>query len=128
MQALSAADLAETGLLGDHARAGKRSLTLFQAEHLPVVAGFLGVDTIPALALRRNVHVRGLNLSALRGVPLVLGRARIEITGPCAPCSRMQEAFGLGGYNALRGHGGWCAQVLVPGRVALNDTVRRAGD
>jgi MOSC domain-containing protein YiiM len=117
--------LAETGLSGDHARAGKRALSLFQAEHVGAVAAFLGRGEVAPGALRRNIHVSGLNLSALRGVPLLLGSARIEITGPCAPCSRMQEALGPGAYNALRGHGGWCAQVLAPGDVALHDVVAR---
>lgn len=125
MQAVQAADLTESGLSGDHGRAGKRALTLFQAEHLPVVASFLPVDNIAPQTLRRNIHIAGLNLSALRGVPLLLGSAVIEITGPCAPCSRMQTALGPGGYNALRGHGGWCAAVLRPGRVASGDSLAR---
>ncbi|MGC1428161.1 MAG: sulfurase, partial [Albidovulum sp.] len=32
-------------------------------------------------------------------------------------------ALGTGGYNAMRGHGGWCAEVKVPGRVAVGDKV-----
>jgi len=125
MQVVETADLTESGLSGDHGRAGKRALTLFQAEHLPVVASFLPVDNIAPQTLRRNIHVAGLNLSALRGVPLLLGSAVIEITGPCAPCSRMQTALGPGGYNALRGHGSWCAAVLRPGRVASGDSLAR---
>ena len=40
----------------------------------------------------------------------------------------MEEAFGPGGYSAVRGHGGWCAEVLRPGRIALGDTVRALAD
>jgi MOSC domain-containing protein YiiM len=47
----------------------------------------------------------------------------IEITGPCAPCSRMEEALGEGGYNAVRGHGGWCATVVRLGRLSVGDRV-----
>ena len=117
MLPVTEADLAETGLLGDHARAGKRALTLFQHEHLAVLASLLGRDGVPPDLLRRCVHVAGLNLGALRGARLCLGTAEVEITGPCAPCSRMEEALGHGGYAAMRGHGGWCARVLRPGRV-----------
>lgn len=126
MQAVTSAEITESGLSGDHGRAGKRALTLFQAEHLSVVARFLSVDNIAPETLRRNIHIAGLNLSALRGVPLLLGSAVIEITTVCAPCSRMQTALGPGGYNALRGHGGWCAAVLRPGRVASGDSLTRA--
>lgn len=128
--ALAAADLGEAGLAGDHARPGKRALTLIQAEHLPAIAALAGRDAIRPEALRRNVVVSGLNLLACRGATLALGEAEIEITTPCAPCSRMEEALGRGGYNAMRGHGGWCARVIRTGRLAVGDevrVVRRAG-
>lgn len=123
--ARAAADLTEAGLAGDHARPGKRALTLIQAEHLPVIAALAGRDEVAPEMLRRNLVVAGLNLAALRGRRLRLGAAaEIEITGPCAPCSRMETALGPGGYTAMRGHGGWCARVLVPGRIARDDAVR----
>lgn len=126
MVPVEAARLTEAGLEGDHARPGKRAVTLFQHEHLAAVAAFLGRDTLPPEMLRRVVHVAGLNLSALRGARLALDGAIVEITAPCAPCSRMEEALGPGGYNALRGHGGWCARVCAPGPLALGGIVRRA--
>ena len=118
-------EITRDGLLGDRARVGKRALTLFQHEHLPVLASFLNQASIDPKDLRRNIHVRGLNLSALRAVPLQIGEAVIEITVPCAPCSRMHATFGPGGYNALRGHGGWCATIVRPGHVHLGASVRR---
>ncbi len=121
------ADLGEAGLDGDHSRAGKRALTLIQAEHLPVIAALAGIAEVPPEVLRRNVVVSGINLTALRNHPLRIGQALIEVTAPCAPCSRMEAALGHGGYNAMRGHGGWCARVLEPGRVAVGDSVARAG-
>lgn len=126
MRMVAAAELTEAGLVGDHGRAGKRAVTLFQAEHLGVVTGFLGREApVPAEVLRRNIGVAGVNLSALRGVELRLGTAVVRITVPCAPCSRMEDALGPGGYNAMRGHGGWCAEVVRPGRIALGDKAGR---
>jgi MOSC domain-containing protein YiiM len=122
-EAVERADLTLAGLSGDHARPGKRALTLIQAEHLPVISALAGREATAQL-LRRNLVVSGLNLCALRGARLRVGpEAEIEITGPCAPCSRIEEALGEGGYNAVRGHGGWCATVLVPGRLDLSDEV-----
>lgn len=115
--------LAEGGLAGDHARTGRRALTLVQAEHLPVIAALAGLAELDPALLRRNLVVSGLNLAACRETRLRIGAALVEITGPCAPCSRMEAALGPGGYNAMRGHGGMTARVLVPGRVATGDAV-----
>lgn len=112
-----------SGLEGDHARSGKRAVTLIQAEHLPVIAALAGLDEVAPETLRRNLVVSGLNLSALRSERVRVGAATLEILGPCAPCSRMETALGVGGYNAMRGHGGWCARVLKPGKIHLGDSV-----
>ena len=111
------------GLAGDHGRAGKRAVTLIQAEHLPVIAALLGRDAVDPADLRRNMVVEGINLAAFRKGALRVGDAVLRIEGPCPPCSRMEETFGHGGYSAVRGHGGWYASVVAPGRVALGDAV-----
>ncbi len=121
--AVEAAELGAAGLAGDHGRSGPRAVTLVQAEHLPVIGACLGQEPVAPGALRRNLVVAGLNLAALNGRRVQLGGAVLRITGICAPCSRMEEALGFGGYTALRGHGGWCAEVVTPGRVALGDRV-----
>lgn len=123
MAAVPRAEVTQDGLSGDHARPGKRALTLIQAEHLPVIAALAGLAEVTPDILRRNLVVAGINLGAFRGKALRIGAAVVEITGPCAPCSRMEAALGPGGYTAMRGHGGWCAQVRIPGRVGLGDAV-----
>ncbi|WP_346842741.1 MOSC domain-containing protein [Marinovum algicola] len=67
MRALETVEVTEAGLAGDHGRAGKRAVTLVQAEHLAVIGAFLGRDAAPAEALRRNLVVSGINLAGLRG-------------------------------------------------------------
>lgn len=121
--AAATARIGESGLDGDHARAGKRAVTLIQAEHLAVIAALLGRETVPPDDLRRNIVVSGLNLAALRKRACRLGNAVLHVEGPCPPCSRMEETFGPGGYSAVRGHGGWYARVLSPGTVSIGDTV-----
>jgi MOSC domain-containing protein YiiM len=111
------------GLEGDHARPGKRAVTLIQAEHLAVIAAFLGRDDVTPDILRRNLVVSGINLSALKGRLVQVGQVVLSFDVICAPCSRMEEALGRGGYSALRGHGGWCASVVTPGLIRIGDSV-----
>ena len=123
-----AAEITEAGLDGDRrARPGDRALTLLQAEHLPAIRALARAPGAGFADLRRNLAVAGLPLAALRGRAVAIGGAVIRITGPCAPCSRMEEALGPGGYSAMRGHGGVTAAVVIPGPVALGDAVRPAG-
>ena len=117
------ADLNDAGLIGDHGRAGKRAVTLLQAEHLPVIAALTGEDVVRPEQLRRNLVVSGLNLLAIRKGLLRVGTAMLEVHGPCPPCSRMEKELGPGGYNAMRGHGGWYASVKNPGVIHVGDAV-----
>ncbi|WP_137719728.1 MOSC domain-containing protein [Methylobacillus flagellatus] len=130
--------IAGAGLQGDrmaanpsrHAGGSKRQVTLIQAEHLPAIAAFLGQAEVDPRLLRRNLLVSGLNLLAARSLfedqPLRLqvGQALLEITGPCEPCSHMEEVLGSGGYNAMRGHGGLNARIVQGGTLRCGDVVR----
>ncbi|MEX0370858.1 MAG: MOSC domain-containing protein [Tateyamaria sp.] len=120
---LAQGNIAETGLAGDRGRNGKRAVTLIQAEHLPVIASCLGRGAIDPSVLRRNIVVSGLNLNGLKGREVRLGSAVLRFTTICAPCSQMERLLGHGGYAAMRGHGGWCAEVVTPGLVAVGDAV-----
>ncbi len=112
------------GLVGDHYQgSGKRHVTLIQAEHLLAIASFLGREAVEPGLLRRNIVVAGINLLALKDKRFRIGAALLECTGECHPCSRMEEAFGPGGYNAVRGHGGITARVLEGGEIRLGDTI-----
>jgi MOSC domain-containing protein YiiM len=122
-------EVTSSGLIGDHysSRSGKRAVTLIQAEHLAAVASLSGHKIVDPALLRRNIVVRGINLVALKGRRFRIGGAVLEGTGPCDPCSRMEENLGDGGLNAMRGHGGLTAGVVEPGLIRIGDTITDLG-
>ena len=129
------------GLLGDRRaatarksiNAQKRDLTLFQAEHLDVLARWSGGTAVDPRRLRRNLIVSGINLIAMRSpfrdfeLEWAIGdTVRMVVTGPCDPCSKMEAEFGPGGYNALRGHGGMTARIVAGGLLRVGDRITLA--
>ena len=128
--------LAGRGLAGDRSSragrsGGRRQITLIQAEHLPLIAAWTGRERLDPGILRRNLVIAGINLIAGRSplrdlcVQLHIGESVIlELTGPCDPCSKMERELGHGAYNAMRGHGGMTARVLVGGPLTVGDPVR----
>ena len=115
-----------TGLAGDHFNStlsGKRQVTLIQLEHLNAISSILGVKIIDPKLTRRNIVVSGINLLSLKHQRFRIGGVILKTTGICAPCKRMEENLGLGGYNAMRGHGGITATVIEEGEIKLGDIV-----
>ena len=115
-----------TGLVGDHFKgslSGKRQVTLIQLEHLSAISSILGVKIIDPKLTRRNIVVSGINLLSLKHQQFRIGSVVLKTTGICAPCKRMEENLGLGGYNAMRGHGGITATVIEEGEIKLGDIV-----
>jgi MOSC domain-containing protein YiiM len=118
--------IAGIGLAGDHYAAkndGKRQVTLIQEEHLDVVAKMLGKSHVLPATVRRNLVVSGINIYALRNRRFRIGSVVLEGSGPCEPCSRMEEVLGAGGYNVMRGHGGITARVIEGGELCIADRV-----
>jgi len=116
--------VAGRGLAGDrYASGGKRAVTLIQAEHLAAIGGLLHAAAPDPATLRRNLVVSGINLLALRKRRFRIGGAILEGTGSCDPCSRMEDALGAGGWNAMRGHGGLTATIIASGLIRIGDEV-----
>jgi MOSC domain-containing protein YiiM len=83
----------------------------------------LELESVDPALLRRNICVSGINLLALKNKQFMIGNTLLEYTGLCHPCSFMEETFGAGGYNAIRGHGGITAHVVKSGLIKMDDKV-----
>ena len=118
--------LAGKGILRDRYRTssnGARQVTLIAQEDIAAIASFLCRQPIDPALLRRNLVTAGINLAALKGRRFRIGAALLETSGECAPCSRMEEIFGPGGYNAVRGRGGITARILEGGTISVGDNI-----
>jgi MOSC domain-containing protein YiiM len=132
LQATTSATLiAGRGIAGDHYQSssnGARQVTLIASEDLAAIASFLRLEEVRPDQLRRNVVTAGINLIALKKRRFRIGDALLEATGECAPCSRMEDAFGPGGYNAVRGRGGLTARILEGATISIGDVIEPVSD
>ncbi len=118
--------IAGRGLAGDRMTQRPhrvRQITVIAQEAIDDVARRLGLPPIDPAVLRRNVVVSGIDLAVARGQRLRLGEVWLDVTGPCDPCARMDEALGEGGCEAMRDLGGLTAVVLQGGVLRVGDGV-----
>ena len=125
--------IAGLGLEGDVAAngrsGGKRQVTLIQAEHLPVIAAFTRQNPVTPEQVRRNLVISGVNLLSLVKLRFRIGHDVVLVgTGPCAPCSKMDDTIAPGGFQAMRGHGGITASVERGGILRVGDELRALAD
>jgi MOSC domain-containing protein YiiM len=94
----------------------KGQVTFFSQEVFAGLCQQLGIhDKLPS-ALRRNVICAGVDLNSLTAgvefeVQGVVFRGREE----CRPCYWMDQSFGPGAEEALKGRGGLRAQIVCGG-------------
>jgi len=112
-----------SGLTGDHDTQPHRQVTLVSQESLAQVATALGIDVVDPARTRRNILISGISFDLHPGKRIRVGQALLEITGPCLPCSRMDETLGDGGRTAMADAGGLTARILESGNISTGDTV-----
>ena len=102
-----------------HARAGsERQLLLIEEETLQAMN--LGIGEV-----KENLTTRGVVLTGLEtGRILRVGsEVRLRVTGPCRPCSRMDE-IRAGLQEELDGRRGVLARVESGGSISVGDPIR----
>jgi len=102
-----------------HGRPGSRQVLLMDSETI----GTLGL--VPGV-VKENITTRGLDFQKLAlGQVLRVGDALLRITGPCEPCSRMDE-IRMGLQEELQGQRGWLCRVVEGGKIRRGDAIEVA--
>lgn len=110
-------------------KSGKRQVTLIEAgawAEAMADLGLTGEDAPPWHARRANLLVEDLVLPREKGSVIAIGDSvRIEVTGECDPCSRMEEiAPGLKAALTPDWRGGVNGRVIDEGEIAVGDEIR----
>jgi MOSC domain-containing protein YiiM len=90
-------------------------ITFFAEEVYRDLCRALGIHDKPRSVFRRNVLTEGVDLQVLVGRRFSLQGIEFEGAGECSPCLWMNEAFGCGAEEFLRGRGGLRARILGDG-------------
>ncbi|WP_143529263.1 MOSC domain-containing protein [Rubrobacter xylanophilus] len=101
-------------------------VTLISAEDLDHIEDEFGIS-VKNGEHRRNLVVRGLDLSSLRGRRFRVGEAVLEYDRPRPPCRHVQDLSEPGMTRALKGRGGICARVVEAGRIRAGDRIEPLG-
>lgn len=115
--------IAGKGIVGDRffgkAAHMDAAVTVFAIESLEAIAAELGTGPLDPLLPRRNVVLRGAELTPLIGQDFVLESAggRVEFHGGrhAHPCAWMDRVLAPGAHQAMRGRGGVRCRALTSG-------------
>ena len=108
-----------SGLEGDHARAGKREITILSREAWDAACRDAGCEGADPRGRRANVIVEGVELSARIGARLRLGGCVVQVEGETLPCDVME-----GVHAGLRAALGPDTRGGVHGRIVAGATLR----
>ncbi len=131
MERHGSVEAVEGGLAGDRYQRGTGhysphdacEVTLIDAAAIETIRAEYDIDLRDGRH-RRNLVVAGVDLAALLGATFRAGEATLRGTRPRPPCAHVEDLADENGVaRALSGHGGVCAAVVDPGRIAKGDTV-----
>jgi MOSC domain-containing protein YiiM len=95
----------------------KGQITFFAFEVFEELCDALQLPDCSPSQLRRNVVVRGADLSSLFEAEFEIQGVRFSGAGECKPCYWMNQAIAPGAEDFLEGRGGLRARILTSGRL-----------
>jgi MOSC domain-containing protein YiiM len=98
----------------------KGQVTFFATEVYDALSDALDIRDKPLSVFRRNVITRGIDLNTLIGREFEIQGIRFLGSSECSPCLWMNEAFGAGAEEFLRGRGGLRAKILTAGTLRVS--------
>ena len=117
--------VAETGkgLVGDRYHgATLRQVTVQAADELAEAAAEAGRPIDPGRT-RRNITISADTVPRTPGHRWSIGDVELEVTRDAAPCRLMEEIFGTGAQESLKGRAGVGCRVISGGEIAVGDAV-----
>ncbi len=117
--------VAGQGIRGDryfgHQPGYKGQITFFSEEVHQALGEELGGGPGSPGVYRRNVITSGVDLNRLVGSRFSLGEVVFEGVEEARPCYWMDQAYGQGAHQALKGRGGLRARILSGGELSLGE-------
>ena len=131
---VGSAKVSKNGVEGDfnvfrESRGGdsSRAVCIFSLERIEELRG--EGHPIEVGSTGENLTLRGIQWSSLEdGMRLEIGDAVLELSEPCAPCSKigesfMERRFGRVDHKQEEGWSRWLARVVQEGLVSIGDSV-----
>ena len=98
----------------------KGQVTFFAWETFQQIQRQLHIWKRPVTAFRRNVITKGVDLNSFIGRDFWVQGVHFLGAEECRPCYWMDEAFGPGAEEFLKGRGGLRAEILSDGFLCVN--------
>ena len=109
--------IANVGLEGDHARGGRRQITVLSEEGWAAACREFGSEVDPSVR-RANLLVRGIDLGERIRGELRIGEVVIEVLSECRPCELLDQD----------GNEGLCASLRADRRAGVSGRIVQGGD
>jgi hypothetical protein len=104
--------------------ASKRQVTLMEREQIGEHAVALGLESIPAGAVRSNIETTGIELVSLIGKEIEIGDAILLLYGARDPCEQMDAICQGLRELMMNNRQGVLAQVIRSGKIQVGDGIR----